>query len=303
MGRNVHPLGLTKKQCKLLMLMGAPVILSGTRVRFAYQLYVQKNVCQGPFDRLRVPSGGANFCVSEQGFVLSHSCLISNQKLCCLRTWKSLSSFLANHGFMVKHVRCSSYSLSAKPTNFDVCSGQNHMASSWPWTVLHNAGCLIRCGFTGTTSIGCIVRKSTTLRHRLKLSVLFLHLSTLQFSLRLGFLYALRQCLRLKELALFWMGIPCSLLIFMSVGTHRRDLEGYDIFGDTTLESVVKSNLALTRAALLALVVTVRNAFWVAEQPGSSKLPEVPYYSALLEDPKIPTYFTRLSATWKTQTH
>ena len=85
----------------------------------------------------------------------------------------------------------------------------------------------------------------------------------------------------------------------MSIGTHRRDLDGFDVFGDMSLLSVVKSNLHLNRAALLALVVVVRRAFWVAEQPASSKLPEVPYFSTLLKDPKIPTYFTKLSETWK----
>ena len=91
------------------------------------------------------------------------------------------------------------------------------------------------------------------------------------------------------------MGIPCSLLIFISLATSKRGLYGHDIFGDESLSCVVKSNMHLSRACLLAMVCMARNVFWAAEQPSTSKLPQIPYYWELLSDPLLQTYFTRLS--------
>ena len=93
------------------------------------------------------------------------------------------------------------------------------------------------------------------------------------------------------------MGIPCSLLIFISLATSKRGLYGHDIFGDESLSCVVKSNMHLSRACLLAMVCMARNVFWAAEQPSTSKLPQIPYYWELLSDPLLQTYFTRLSGT------
>lgn len=113
--------------------------------------------------------------------------------------------------------------------------------------------------------------------------------------LRPGLLYALRQVLRLKAGGLLFMGIPCSLLVFISLATSKRGLHGHDIFGDESLDCVVKSNLHLSRACLLAMLCMARSVFWAAEQPSTSKLPQIPYYRELLSDPLLETYFTRLS--------
>ena len=91
------------------------------------------------------------------------------------------------------------------------------------------------------------------------------------------------------------MGIPCSLLVFISLATSKRGLHGHDIFGDQSLDCVVRSSLHLSRACLLALLCMARNVFWAAEQPSTSKLPQIPYYRALLSDPLLETFFTRLS--------
>ena len=93
------------------------------------------------------------------------------------------------------------------------------------------------------------------------------------------------------------MGIPCSLLIFMSIATSKRGLHGYSLFGDEDLLCVQKSNCQLSRAALLALVCTARAVWWVGEQPASSRLPKLTYFAHLLEDDRIETYFTGLSET------
>lgn len=118
-----------------------------------------------------------------------------------------------------------------------------------------------------------------------------------QFSdliIRPGILYALKQVMRLRERALCWLGIPCSLLVFMSIATSKRGLKGHSILGDESLPCVQKSNLHLSRSALLALLCIVRRVFWSVEQPSTSKLPHVDYFANVLNDSAIRTYFVRL---------
>ena len=108
-----------------------------------------------------------------------------------------------------------------------------------------------------------------------------------QFSdliIRPGILYALKQVMRLRERALCWLGIPCSLLVFMSIATSKRGLKGHSILGDESLPCVQKSNLQLSRSALLALLCIVRRVFWSVEQPSTSKLPHVDYFANVLND-------------------
>lgn len=66
--------------------------------------------------------------------------------------------------------------------------------------------------------------------------------------LRPGILAAIKGVLRLRPGSLCWLGIPCSLLIWVSLGTSKRGTL-FDMFGDISLESVRKSNIHLGRAA------------------------------------------------------
>ena len=113
-------------------------------------------------------------------------------------------------------------------------------------------------------------------------------------SLRAGLLYSLKQCLRLRVKGLCWLGIPCSLLVFMSIATSKRGIQGYDMFGNVALECVRRSNTQLSRSALLALVCFARRVWWCAEQPASSRLPLVEYFARILQSPALETYMTRL---------
>ena len=114
-------------------------------------------------------------------------------------------------------------------------------------------------------------------------------------NLRQGLIYAVRQVLRLASGGLCFLGIPCSLLVWISISTSKRGIQGWDLYGDDTLDCVVRSNLHLSRAALLIMICVARSVYWAAEQPGSSKLPQLDYFSTLLSDFRIPTYMTRLS--------
>lgn len=112
-------------------------------------------------------------------------------------------------------------------------------------------------------------------------------------ALRAGMVYALRQTMRLKESSgLLWGGVPCSLLIWISMGTSLRHL--YVPMGDPNSESVRLSNLCLTRFCLLALVAVSRCCYWAAEQPLSSVLKNIPCYHDILHIPGLKSLMTRL---------
>ena len=66
------------------------------------------------------------------------------------------------------------------------------------------------------------------------------------------------------------------------------------MFGDISLESVRKSNIHLSRAAMLILLCVARQVWWTVEQPGSSRLPQMPFFDDMLLDKMIPTIFQRL---------
>lgn len=107
-------------------------------------------------------------------------------------------------------------------------------------------------------------------------------------------LYALKHVLRLKQSGLAWFGVPCSLLVFSSLGTSKRGIWPFDLFGDTAIPCVRRSNVHLARTALLVLVCIVRQVWWAVEQPGTSRLPQIQYFASILEDPALPTEFSRL---------
>ena len=114
------------------------------------------------------------------------------------------------------------------------------------------------------------------------------------YSMRPGMLAALKGILRLRPGSLAWFGVPCSLLIWVSLGTSKRGTS-FDLFGDVSLQSVRRSNVHLSRAAILVLVCIAREVWYAIEQPGSSRLPRLPFFDGLLKDDLIPTIFQRLS--------
>ena len=90
-----------------------------------------------------------------------------------------------------------------------------------------------------------------------------------------GILISLRQTLRVVELGLLYGGIPCASYTFMSSSLHRRSV--LNPLGDETFHFVKMGNLLAARFFLLVIVAIARKVFWFVEQPGSSKLPLLPY--------------------------
>lgn len=113
--------------------------------------------------------------------------------------------------------------------------------------------------------------------------------------LRAGMVFAVKQTLRLKESGLLWGGVPCSLLIWISLGTSLRNI--YYPMGDPESKQVQLSNLCLSRYALLVILAIARCCFWAAEQPQSSYLKDIPCYDWILHIPGLQSMMTRLPET------
>ena len=112
---------------------------------------------------------------------------------------------------------------------------------------------------------------------------------------RSGFLYALKQVLRLKPGSLLWGGVPCSLLVWVSRSSSKRLLPGYDVMGDPFSKPTLQSNTLLSRFALLVLLCMSREVFWAIEQPQSLLLKDTPYYDYFFLLPQLKIVFTRMS--------
>ena len=112
-------------------------------------------------------------------------------------------------------------------------------------------------------------------------------------TLRTGFALALQLVLRLCPGALMSLGPPCCSYSWLNMGTSKRSVD--NPYGDVSLPHVVMGNLLLrcmqgcqlmlitkisfrqifgfrlmARACILALVATVRGAYFILEQPWSS---------------------------------
>jgi hypothetical protein len=106
-----------------------------------------------------------------------------------------------------------------------------------------------------------------------------------------GILIGLRQTLRVVELGLLYGGIPCASYSFMSSQWHRRSV--LNPFGDETFGFVKMGNLLAARFFLLVIVAIARKVFWFVEQPGSSRLPLLPYCGYLSEFDTLRTNMVR----------
>jgi hypothetical protein len=86
-----------------------------------------------------------------------------------------------------------------------------------------------------------------------------------------GFLLSVRLALQMVRSGLLFGGVPCSLFVFISLGTSMRSPTCPD--GNVNLESVRRSNALASRFTLLAMIALARGAHFVIEQPSSSRLP------------------------------
>ena len=124
---------------------------------------------------------------------------------------------------------------------------------------------------------------------------------------RSGFLKLLQQALRVRPEGLGAFGVPCSSFVFMNSATHMRSESSP--YGNIELDYVVVANMRFPqfyvfddtpglrktygyasiglriccRTALVILVLICRSVYIFVEQPSTSRLFIIPYYTFIRE--------------------
>lgn len=94
-----------------------------------------------------------------------------------------------------------------------------------------------------------------------------------------GFQLALWQILCIVFGGLLVLGPPCSLFVFLSSGTHRRNIDAP--LGDTDLWVVRKANCIANNVAVLVDIALQRGVEVLVEQPSSTCMYRLPLWEAL----------------------
>ena len=106
-----------------------------------------------------------------------------------------------------------------------------------------------------------------------------------------GFLYAVRQVLRIKEGGLAYFALPCNSYSFMSFANHNRCSS--QPFGDLRHAFVHVGNILGTRMILLLLLAASRSVQYFIENPENSAVRFFPYLVHLMSIPELKPNRTR----------
>ena len=101
----------------------------------------------------------------------------------------------------------------------------------------------------------------------------------------IGFMYAIRQILRLKEGALGFWGLPCNSFGFMARSLHQRSNDSP--FGCGHHAFVQCGNILIARMVALSMLMVCRQVRWMLEQPDRSAAAICPYLQHLLSFPQV----------------
>ena len=96
----------------------------------------------------------------------------------------------------------------------------------------------------------------------------------------IGFLFAIRQILRLKEGALCYWGLPCNSFGFMARSQHQRSIG--QPFGSPHYAFVVAGNILAARMSVLCMLCIARGVRFMIEQPDRSAASVFPYIMHIL---------------------
>ena len=96
----------------------------------------------------------------------------------------------------------------------------------------------------------------------------------------IGFIYAIRQLLRLKEGSLAYFALPCNSFGFMSCATHQRTV--WQPFGNLLYMFVCVGNILGTRMVLLMMLAACRGVHYFIENPENSAVRFFPYLVHLM---------------------
>lgn len=101
----------------------------------------------------------------------------------------------------------------------------------------------------------------------------------------LGFLFAVRQVLRVKEGGLGYWGLPCNSFSFMARSLHQRSTS--QPFGCNHYQFVVTGNILACRMVALLMLCICRQVKFMVEQPDRSAAAIFPYLQHLLSFPQV----------------
>lgn len=96
----------------------------------------------------------------------------------------------------------------------------------------------------------------------------------------IGFMYAVRQLLRIREGGLAFFGMPCNSFSWMSSSQHQRCLSSP--FGNAHYGWVWAGNILGARMCLLLALCVARGVKFFVENPMRSSLPCFPYLAHIL---------------------
>ena len=100
-----------------------------------------------------------------------------------------------------------------------------------------------------------------------------------------GFLYAIRQVLRVKEGGLSFWGLPCNSFSFMARSLHQRTADSP--FGCQHHGFVIAGNILATRMVCLIALGIVRRLRFFVEQPDRSMAIVFPYLMHIMSFTQI----------------
>ena len=100
-----------------------------------------------------------------------------------------------------------------------------------------------------------------------------------------GFLYAVRQVLRIKEGGLAFWALPCNSYSFMSFANHNRTAS--QPFGDLKHAFVHVGNILGTRMVLLLMLAACRSVHYFVENPENSAVRIFPYLMHMMAIPEL----------------
>ena len=95
-----------------------------------------------------------------------------------------------------------------------------------------------------------------------------------------GFLFAIRQVLRVVEGGLAYFGLPCNSYGFMSSSLHGRGPQ--QPFGRSCHSFVQQGNILAARMCLLLMLCVARGIRFMVENPDRSALSIYPYLQHLM---------------------
>ena len=101
----------------------------------------------------------------------------------------------------------------------------------------------------------------------------------------IGFMFAVRQILRIKEGGLGYWALPCNSFSFMAKSLHQRT--SGDPFGCNHHGFVVAGTILATRMVALLMLCVCRQVKFFVEQPDRSAAAVFPYLQHLLSFPQV----------------